>query len=204
MKLVPLFLLSFLGLGCAGARGPLVKSVPFQAPETIAILPLDNQTTDLRGPDFIRAWLFYQMQAYGYAVEPLDSVDKGLAMMGISDAGQLPSASFQALQAKLKVPAAVFGELVEFKRVNWGIYAKTHIELKLKLVELSTGRVFWECEDKISEGMVIPPSMAADYFTEGLSRRWLDLLNNTPMENEVVLLTRRMARTLPLPAYAEP
>ncbi len=204
MKWILPLLIPFLSWGCAGDRGPRASSVMFQVPERIAILPLENHTTDLRGPDFIRVWIFYQMQISGYAMEPLDFVDRELSRLGISDAGQLPSVSMRALQSELRVPAALFGELLEFRRVNVGIYQKTHIELKLKLVELTTGRILWECEDKIDQGMVVPPEMASDFFIDGLTRRWLDLLNNTPMQNEVVRLTRRMVKTLPRPDYGTP
>ena len=204
MKWILQLFLALLGAGCATDHGPRASSVMFHVPDRIAILPLENQSTDLQGADFIRVWIFYQMQTSGYALESMEIVDRGLSRLGISDAGQLPSVSMQALQAELKAPAAVYGELREFKRGNVGIYSKDHIELKLRLVELATGRILWECEDKIEHGMVAPPNRVADYFVEGLARRWLDLLNNTPMQNEVVRLTRRMVKTLPRPDYGTP
>src|SRR5690349_8925835 len=85
---VSCLLLGFFLGGCS--LGPRYLAKEFHPPQIIAVLPFDNETNDVEGPELVRKALIEVLPRRGYLVLDKESVDTVLReKFGITDGGQL-------------------------------------------------------------------------------------------------------------------
>jgi hypothetical protein len=139
--------LAALGLaGCAPAAKYTVKS-GYRPPALTAVLMLDNDSNDLDAADVVRYWFDRRLgEKKGYRTLPLETVDAVLERHGIRDGGQLPSVSPQTLGAELKVPALIYGEVLEFDHQTTGFVNVRKVRARFWMVDAATGEKLWETE----------------------------------------------------------
>ncbi|MDX2445840.1 MAG: DUF799 family lipoprotein [Desulfobacterales bacterium] len=142
--LMMLFLLLVFLAGCGVIpMGPAAN--PTNPIKRLAILPLQNDTTDVDAPDFVREKLTSAVQKRLYNVQPLEETDRILReKLGITLGGQLGMATPGQLREALQVEGLLYGTLMNFEETTTGLVNVRKVRGKFKIVETSTGSVFWE------------------------------------------------------------
>ncbi|MBN1647066.1 MAG: hypothetical protein JW874_03440 [Spirochaetales bacterium] len=122
------------------------------APQKVAILPFMNQSADVEVPKFARAYLFETLsKRKKYEMMPLEEVDAALNDLGITDGGQLNTATVAELAAKLSADGIVYGEVITAKRVMLGVYFEKTFECHYMMYRGSDEAVMWDQTIKDSE-----------------------------------------------------
>lgn len=145
--LKPTFFAVLLGLGgCVAGPQQFLKS-GYVAPRLVAVLPMDNHTTDLNGPDVVRFWFDQRIaEKKGYTTIPLEQIDGALEAMGIRDGGQLPAVKPEVLAEKLGVDALIYGDLLDFNYQTTGFLNIRKVRAHFRMVDARTGELLWESE----------------------------------------------------------
>jgi hypothetical protein len=111
----------------------------------VAILPLQNDTSDIEAPEFIRKKLSEALKNKQYNVKPTEEVDRLLRdKMGATLGGQLQHVKPQKLKEVLEVEGVVMGTLMDFNETTTGVYNVRKVRGKFKLLNCMTGKTFWE------------------------------------------------------------
>lgn len=100
----------------------------------VAVLPLDNATTDLQAEAQVRRRLIEAVGAAGYSVPPADEVDERLRSAGFTDAGQFKALTAAKLSEIAGADYFVTGSVEEFRVVPLGFYFRWQVRAKLRLV----------------------------------------------------------------------
>ena len=141
--LVPLLLLA----GCAAGQREYLKA-GFLPPARVAVLPLNNLTTDLDGPEIVRYWFGQRLSdKKGYVIVPPAEVARVLKDdFGITDGGQLAAAAPAALGKKLGADALIYGELLDFGYQTAGFVNTRKVRARFRMVNAADGLLLWEAE----------------------------------------------------------
>ncbi len=140
-----LFLVLFFLAGCAGIPSIGPTADPTNPIKRLAILPLQNDTTDVEAPNFVREKLVPAFQRRFYTVQPLTETDQILRdELGITLGGQLSMASVSELREVLQVEGLLFGTLMDYGEVTTGLVNMRKVRGKFRIVETDTDMVFWE------------------------------------------------------------
>lgn len=133
--------------GCAAGSREYLKT-GYVPPARVAVLPLNNLTTDLDGPAIVQFWFDQRLSdKKGYATVPLADVEAVLReQFGVTDGGQLASAAPAKLGEKLGADALIYGELLEFNYQTSGFLNARKVRAKFRMVDAATGETLWECE----------------------------------------------------------
>ncbi len=139
-----LFLLLVFLAGCGGIpMGPAAN--PSNPIKRLAILPLQNDTTDVDAPDFVREKLASAVQKRLYNVQPLEETDRILReKLGITLGGQLGMATPGQLREALQVEGLLYGTLMNFEETTTGLVNMRKVRGKFRIIETSSGSVFWQ------------------------------------------------------------
>lgn len=177
--------------------------IPSTAVARIAVLPMSNQTNDLKGPDVARTLFHERLSRRGYALAPLEEVDARLRTeLGITDGGQLGAVTPEKLGAALGVNAVVMGTLHEFGMVNIGFAVRRRVKVEFAMLETKTGRERWRGSGAFSHGRVtLDLKEAGDNLAEGLTQRWIEERLDTPFRYEVLIAVHRAVSGFPRGAY---
>ena len=142
--LMMLFLLMVFLAGCAGMpMGPAAD--PNNPIKRLAMLPIQNDTTDVEAPTFVREKMASAFQRRLYSVQPLEETDRILRdELGITLGGQLEMASVAELREVLQVEGLLYGTLMDYGETTTGLVNIRKVRGKFNIVETSTESVFWE------------------------------------------------------------
>ena len=197
--------LAFFSLaGCAA--GPKYISKDFQPPAKVAILPFGNETNDVSGPEIVRKLLADLIPKRGY--EPLDSetVDKVLReKFGITDGGQLGSATPRKLAEALKVDGLLYGNLLTFTDLPLGYVRKRTVSANLKLYDGKSGELIWEDQRSWTTPEVHFTSEDAKRAAAlQAADRQIRRMAGTFLREETLIMLGRALQNLPLRASGPP
>lgn len=182
--------------GCAVK--PKYLAGDYAAPQTIAVLPMNNQTNDMDGPEVVRKMMFDFLPQRGYHSIPLERIDTVLRENGITDGGQLRSMSHEKLGTILGVDGLIYGELIEFGDMNIGFYQKKVVKANFKMVEAATGNPLWEDERTAStKEFAFSADAAKKAFAKGLAKKVLGKVLNIHLKAEATKCVRQIVSTLP-------
>lgn len=184
--------------GCAGGPQQYLKS-GYMPPRSVAVLPMDNHTTDLNGPDVVRYWFNRRIaEEKGYSTIPLDEIDATLASMGIQDGGQLPAIKPEALGQKLGVDALIYGELLDFNYQTTGFLNIRKVRAHFRMVDARTGELLWESEGSgaNSEGG-ITGAAALTAAAKSLGTQLAEKSVNSPLRTETLDMVWNAIEFLP-------
>ncbi|MBI5050599.1 MAG: DUF799 family lipoprotein [Nitrospirae bacterium] len=172
-----------------------------------AVLPMVNNTNDLDGPMFVRTAFNQIVLKRHYETMPLAQIDGILKdKMGITLGGQLdftnPGAGAplpQEIGKLLGVDYLFYGTLIEFKQIIIGVYNKTQVKVKFKLINARTGEVMWEQEaeegrSEINTSVSDATESAIKKFTGTALTKAFKANPLKPETNAVVL---KLMKTLP-------
>lgn len=182
---IPWVVFSTLLLGCpAGSRHFLKPG--FIPPAKVAVLPFDNHTNDLNGPDIVRFWFNHRIaEKKGYVTVPLLEVDAALRELGIVDGGQLAAIKPQQVGAALNVDALIYGELLMFDYQTTGFLNTRQVRARFKMVDARTGERLWEAEGQGGSSSATTSSKGAlQLAAQSLGTQWADKIANNPLRTE--------------------
>ncbi|MEW6041700.1 MAG: GNA1162 family protein [Elusimicrobiota bacterium] len=170
----------------------------YSRPAYVAILPFDNLTNDLMGPDLLRNLFITGLRDKGYNVQELSQTDELLKGAGITDAGHLPTITSGELSEKLGVEAAFYGRVVKFNFVTLGFYSNRVVEANFKLVDLKHNDVLWEDERKdATSDIALSAEEARENLKGQLIEKTVERLFKSPLLRESRNVVTFSLSTLP-------
>jgi len=111
----------------------------------VAVLPFRNDTTDIDGPNVMRAKMIEILEHRSYVIKDIKETDQILRdQMGITLGGQLELTTAKKLGETLGVEGVLYGTLMDFDETTTGLYNVKKVRGKFKLVNAMTGQVVWE------------------------------------------------------------
>ncbi|MBI4064213.1 MAG: DUF799 family lipoprotein [Elusimicrobia bacterium] len=166
-------------------------------PSVVAVLPFHNYTNDLQGPDVTRSLLEISLNRHGYRMIDAKTVNSRLKEMGITDGGQLGGVRSKELGAKLGADGLLYGDLLEFKNVNLGVFANRKVELKLKLVDAKTGDIVWEKKrEKSHKKFAAKKPQVKKILVEGYAEKVMENIRRSPLREESEEVVRLLVQDL--------
>lgn len=185
-------------VGCAGSK--YLKSDPtFKEPIPIAVLPFENETTDLPAGELARLFFFLGMQEKGYEVLDYSATDSILRDLGITQGGQLPSISPEELHAKLGVEGLLYGTLIDAEYSTKGITKKKKVTVSIKL--LRNGASVWEDQRSASEGgignILNPLATLAEQMVDKAFEKAFAQYHGHPLETQVEQVVYELQKKMP-------
>lgn len=145
--LLPLIVV-IIALGCA-SRVPYTISQDFEskAIRAIAVLPVENKTSDVKAPQLLRKKIIDQLYFKGYAMLLPAELDKRLETINnIQKYGKDGFASHQRLHELLAADAVMFCSLAEGNRSRSIFSAYVAIAISCELQGLKTGEILWRSQ----------------------------------------------------------
>ena len=140
--LATLLVLIFIG-GCA-IIPPMIPCNPANPIKRLAVLPMQNDTSDLGGPELVRKKMVEAMIKHHYNIKPIEETDQILRdQLGITLGGQLEMASIEKLKEALDVEGLMFGTLINFEEITTGLYNAKKVRAKFKIINAINKETFW-------------------------------------------------------------
>lgn len=178
----------FLALtgACAGGGAYLVSPSLREAPDPrVAVLPFDNQSTDISAADIMRALAAEGFEKRGYQILPLDEVDGKLSGLGISEGGQLPGTAPAEIGRALGADLLCYGDVEDFTFQNLGFVVRKSVILRVKIVSAAGGETLYEGSGSGKDVKVyFNKDEAKAAFVEQLAVKLLQNLLKTPLKRE--------------------
>ena len=139
---------------------------------TVAVLPINNATTDVDGPVLVRRVFNDKIQKY-YKTKPLKDVDKLLMdQMGITLGAQLNMTTPQKLGELLGVDAVIYGYLLNFDDIKTVALNVRRVRAGFKMVDVKSGRTIWAGGHGVSNITGVVP---VDFFIDKESIKIRDI-----------------------------
>lgn len=172
--------------GCAGGGAYLVSPSLREAPDPrVAVLPFDNQSTDVGAADIMRALAAEGFEKRGYQYLPLDEVDGKLSGLGISEGGQLPGVAPAEIGRALGADLLCYGDVEDFTFQNLGFVVRKSVILRVKMVSAASGETLYEGSGSGKDVKVyFNKDEAKAAFVEQLAVKLLQNLLKTPLKRE--------------------
>ncbi len=145
-------ILALGGTGCIGGPAPNV-SPDFKAnpPRSIAVLPVLNETVNLKAPEVLRPVIFKRLSQKGYEVPAAETIDQKLLEKEIREAGQINSVTPQELGKILGADALLYSTVTECSTTYLVVYASMTVGARFWLVDAKTGDKIWESDHEVKE-----------------------------------------------------
>ena len=184
---------------CSGGKAYLVSpSLRTAADVRVAVLPFDNQSTDVGAADIMRALAAEGFGRRGYLPLPPGEVDGKLSGLGISEGGQLPGVKPEDLARALGTDLLCYGDVEDFTFQNLGFVVRKSVILRLKLVSAATGETLYE---GTGSGKDVKVYFSADEakaaFVEQLAVKLVQNILKTPLKREAETAAARALDRLP-------
>lgn len=194
-RYIPFMLfLAVLG-GCASTAPSARHSSPF--PSTIALLPLENQSLDLRAPELLRDLLDTYLSAANFNLTDVKEAEEKIRGIGIQEGGQLNAVTPQKLGVLLKADALLYGDIETFNNANIGVYASRTVKVRLWLVDAKTGKTLWETEkSKVNSELGLSKNSAKNILVNGYAAKAVENLMDNPLYPESEDVVRLLVREL--------
>lgn len=141
-------LLVFISSGCA-SRGALPsfymrQDYDFSFIKKVAVLPLQNITTDKFAGDVIRQVVISELLASGLVdVVVPGEAEAAINKLGIRRTESLNTEQIKALGNALKVQAVVFGSVDKFGEVRTGNISAPEVTITLLMADAISGSIVW-------------------------------------------------------------
>jgi hypothetical protein len=188
-----------LAAGCSGKAAYLVSPALRTAPDPrVAVLPFDNQSTDIGAPDIMRKLAEEGFGKRGYAPLPAEEVDAKLSSLGVSEGGQLPGVKPADLGTALGVDLLVYGDVEDFTFQNLGFVIRKLVALRVKVVSASTGETLYEGAGSGKDIKVFfDRDQAKAAFVEQLAVKLVQNILKTPLKKEAETAANKALDSLP-------
>lgn len=190
------FVIVFSVLGGCTATAPAPRRTS-SFPATIALLPLENQSLDLRAPVLLRDLLDTYLSAAQFNLTDVNEAEEKLRGIGIQEGGQLNAVTPQKLGELLEAEALLYGEIETFNNANIGVYASRTVKVRLLLVDAKTGKTLWETEkSKANSELGLSKERAKNILVSGYANKAVENLMDNPLYPESEDVVRLLVREL--------
>lgn len=187
IKARPLALLACLFAGaCAGKPAYLVSpSLRDAADPRVAVLPFDNQSTDMNAAEVMRKLTQDNFSKRGYPPLSAEEVDAKLSGLGVSEGGQLPGVKPEAIGKALGADLLCYGNVEDFTFQNLGFVIRKSVKLQIKLVSAATGETLYEGNGAGKDvKLFMNQDEAKAAFVEQLAVKLVQNILKTPLKKE--------------------
>ncbi len=142
-----LFLALLIVSGCRSGGGPtyhISEDIDFSFYKRVAVMPLDNMTSEKYAGDIVRQVVISEILASGL----LDAVVPGEVMSAVNELGIKTITSLNATQIKslgdaLGVEAIIMGSVEEYGMVKSGSASAPQVTVTLMMADTGTGSIVW-------------------------------------------------------------
>ncbi|TBR22146.1 hypothetical protein EPO15_08650 [bacterium] len=167
----------------------VAPDLPSRLPASVAVLPFDNESVSLKGPELARRLTAEALAARGFSSPEAKDVDEALTRLGVSDGGQLRAFDPKKVGEAVGAAGLLYGTLEEFTYQNVGFLRRRAVRLTLKLVEAATGERLYEAVGAESRGRAALDKKAAGRnFVDGVVEQAVETALGAPL-----LLESRLA-----------
>ncbi|OGR41664.1 MAG: hypothetical protein A2X35_12365 [Elusimicrobia bacterium GWA2_61_42] len=175
-----------IAAACAGKAAYLVApALRTAADPRVAVLPFDNQSTDVGAPDVMRKLAAENFEKRGYPALPADEVDAKLSALGVSEGGQLPAFKPEELGRALGVDLLCYGDVEDFTFQNLGFVVRKSVALRVKVVSAATGETLYEGSGSGKDIKIFfDKDEAKAAFVEQLAVKLVQNILKTPLKKE--------------------
>lgn len=148
--ILPFILGVILLIGCAAKSSNTVKKdSEASTARVIAVLPVDNKTTDFKASQLLRMKVFDELYFKGYSKLPLEVIDQKLELLydreKKNEAGVV---SPYVVKELVGADAAMYCTISEDKRTASLFYAPLTLAARCELRSTQTGDVLWNAQYK--------------------------------------------------------
>lgn len=151
-------------------------------PASVAVLPFDNESVSLKGPQLVRKLAGEALAARGFTQPEASEVDAGLERLGVTDGGQMRALDPKKVGEAVGAPGLLFGTLEEFTYQNVGFIRRRAVRVSLKLVEAATGERLWESVGDESQGrLAFGRKEAGRNFVDGVVEQAVETALGVPL-----------------------
>lgn len=185
--------------GCAGKADYLVSpALRTAADPRVAVLPFDNQSTDMSAPDIMRGLAEENFAERGYPPLARADVDARLAELGVSEGGQLPGLKPQDIGRALGADLLCYGDVEDFTFQNLGFLIRKNVTLHVRLVSAATGETLYEGSGNGKDVKVFfDRDEAKRAFVEQMALKVVSNIFKVPLKREAELSADRALGSLP-------
>lgn len=133
-----------LQAGCARPQFFIHQTYDFSVVKKVAVLPLENLTTDQLAGERVRKAVIAELLAAGVVdvIEP-GQVNRALNQLNIQSVTALSVDDLKKLGASLGVQALFLGSLDVYDRISLGGGSFPEITISLRAVDPATGTIVW-------------------------------------------------------------
>lgn len=134
------------------AAGPtyyLHPTYDFSLLQKMAVLPLENHSTDIQAGEKVRKMVVSEVLAAG-VVDVIDpgQVNRALGQERIQNISAISAEEFQKVGSNLGVQALIVGSVDNFERINVGGSVFAEVAITLRAIDAATGTVIWSATHK--------------------------------------------------------
>ena len=117
---------------------------PQWRPGTIAVLPFTNESADVTIDKFARLLMYKALDERGYDLVALEDIDNQLTELGITEAGQLPTVTYDELSERIPAACFLYGNILEAKRVMLGLYFEKFFKADFSIIDCDSRVMTWQ------------------------------------------------------------
>lgn len=176
-----------------------VAVVRGDAPQSVAVLPVQNGTEDAGLEELIRSSFYGHLSIRKYKDVEIHVVDERLRSYQTKTQKAYPKLSPKKLGRLLGCDAVIFGEVTQFRRVFAGIYSQMAVGASITVWDTRNGRKIWSDEHVVRyhEGGIPLNPLALPFIS---ARSGMNLRESVKIR-AVDELARYLARRIPAPKF---
>jgi len=137
----------FVDVKPAAVVSPRLTAEP---PHSVAVLPFGSLaktvSRKIDGKGILRNTFHSYFRVLPFETLDTKEVDRILAANGLTDSPQINAAPAAKLGALLGVDAVIYGDIKSALNFTGGVYSITELNGTLKMVDVKTGEVLWQCK----------------------------------------------------------
>ena len=137
--------------GCAGKHAASIPNYGPPMPYSIAVMPVMNETVDMKAPGVVRPIVYQKVIDWGYASPSLQTVDEILAQHHIHEAGEINQFTAQQLGEMFSVDAILYTTITDWSTTWLAIYASQTVGLRFELRSTKDNQLLWDGHDTVTE-----------------------------------------------------
>jgi hypothetical protein len=198
MRIRVLLLSTLFSAACAAKQAYFVAPGFVPSAEPVALLPFENESVDLSAEDYLYKLAAGRLAAKGYSLIQGEPVMEGLKGIGITDAGQMASATPEIIGRAVGSGLLCYGTIEDFTFQNLGFVVRKSVKLRLKLVSAATGEVLYEGEGTGRDIKVyLDRDEAKKAFVEQMAVKLVQNMLKSPLAKEAEKAVADAAAGLP-------
>ncbi len=152
-----LFYIGSLGIavalmaGCAGTHAASAPHYSRPMPYSIAVMPVMNETVDMKAPDVVRPIVYQKVIDWGYDSPSLRTIDEILTQNHIHEAGEVNQFTAVQLGEMFSVDAILYTTITDWSTTWLAIYASQTVGLRFELRSTKDNQLLWEGHYTVTE-----------------------------------------------------